>query len=78
MSNHEIKYCPSCNQQFECKVGSINLCQCTTIQLTEPEKQFIEEKFDDCLCVNCLQKIKESFSDEVTTRVAHPSKKYNS
>jgi hypothetical protein len=62
MCQHEEKYCPSCRQKFECKVGSIHLCQCSTIILTEQEKYFIQQQFDDCLCVNCLQKIKEKFS----------------
>ncbi len=63
MSLHEIKYCPSCNQKFECKVGSIYLCQCSTIKLSEKEKNYVENKYSDCLCINCLQKIKVQLSN---------------
>ncbi len=29
-------------------------CQCSYIALTPEEQLYIESKFDDCLCVNCL------------------------
>ncbi len=61
MCHHEQKYCPRCNKSFECKVGSIHLCQCSEIELTVEEKYFIQLKFDDCLCINCLYQLKEIF-----------------
>jgi Cysteine-rich CWC len=61
MCLHEQKYCPRCNLQFECKAGSINLCQCSNIYLNEEEKGFIARQFEDCLCINCLRQLKEKF-----------------
>jgi hypothetical protein len=52
---HEEKHCQKCGQGFECKAGSISQCQCTGIQLTVEERSFIEKKYEDCLCVNCLK-----------------------
>jgi hypothetical protein len=55
MPNHETKKCPRCSRSFECKVGSIAECQCSRLQLTYEERTFIEEKFVDCLCAQCLE-----------------------
>jgi len=61
MEKHETKYCPECQTRFECKVGSILLCQCTSVALTEPERNYLHEKYDDCLCANCMQELKTEF-----------------
>jgi Cysteine-rich CWC len=61
MAKHEEKYCTSCNQLFECKVGSISLCQCNQIELNVGAKQYIQQRFDDCICINCLKKINEKY-----------------
>jgi hypothetical protein len=61
MCLHEQKYCPRCNLQFECKAGSIHLCQCSNIKLSAEEKDFIQQQFEDCLCINCLRQLKETF-----------------
>ncbi|MES1224729.1 MAG: cysteine-rich CWC family protein [Bacteroidota bacterium] len=62
MSLHEQKYCPRCNNAFECKVGNVHECQCSTIKFTEEEKAFVEEKYNDCLCCNCLLELKQSYA----------------
>ncbi len=59
MSNHELHYCPSCQNSFECRVGNIAQCQCFGIELTELQKEWIQNQFDDCLCAACLLKIQE-------------------
>ncbi|AHF16273.1 cysteine-rich CWC family protein [Niabella soli] len=61
MCQHEDKYCPCCKQPFECKVGSILLCQCSQIKLTAAERDFIGEQYDDCLCSKCMLKMKERY-----------------
>jgi Cysteine-rich CWC len=55
MCMHEDKYCPRCKTQFECKAGSIMLCQCSSIQLSAAERAYVESKFEDCLCIDCLR-----------------------
>ncbi len=70
MIKHEIKYCPRCNTPFECKVGSILLCQCSTISLNDDERDYIKQKFDDCLCVNCLKELKiEYHNNELKNKI---------
>jgi hypothetical protein len=54
MNKHEQKYCPRCNQLFECKVGNITQCQCSTIQLTTEQLNYINTKYTDCLCAACM------------------------
>lgn len=49
--------CPRCKKSFECKADSITECQCSTVPLTEKERAFISNKFEGCLCVDCLKEI---------------------
>lgn len=58
MCEHEKKHCPRCNTSFECKVGSILLCQCSAVALTQDERDFISGSFTDCLCAACLKEMK--------------------
>jgi hypothetical protein len=61
MCEHETKYCPRCKTCFECKVGSILLCQCTGVTLTEAERNYLQGKYEDCLCANCMEELKTEF-----------------
>jgi Cysteine-rich CWC len=54
MCLHEHKKCPRCNQFSECKPGSITQCQCFDIKLSVEQKAYIEQRYNDCLCRNCL------------------------
>ncbi|HEX2629873.1 MAG TPA: cysteine-rich CWC family protein [Chitinophagaceae bacterium] len=58
MSNHEIKTCPRCGKSFECKPGNITQCQCAGVVLTDAERSFVAERFNDCLCIDCLRQLK--------------------
>jgi Cysteine-rich CWC len=62
MSLHEQKYCPRCSNAFECKADNVQECQCAAITFTEKEKAFIEERYKDCLCRNCLLELKQHYS----------------
>lgn len=55
MCIHESKTCPRCRNSFECKPGNITQCQCFGISLSIEQKAFIEQRYNDCLCRNCLQ-----------------------
>ncbi|MEP7254329.1 MAG: cysteine-rich CWC family protein [Ferruginibacter sp.] len=61
MYKHDIKTCPRCNRQFECKAGSITQCQCSSINLSAEERIFAEAGYDDCLCINCLHILREEY-----------------
>jgi hypothetical protein len=61
MIKHEDKYCPRCNTVFECKAGSIALCQCSTIKLSVEERVYVESKFEDCLCIDCLVTLQKEY-----------------
>jgi hypothetical protein len=61
MHKHELKNCPRCNSPFECKVGNISHCQCEGIILTLEERSFIETKYQDCLCMDCLKDLKNKY-----------------
>ncbi|SFE41007.1 cysteine-rich CWC family protein [Thermoflexibacter ruber] len=58
MPQHEIKVCPRCQAEFECKLGSIHLCQCTAVRLDESDRTYIREKYEDCLCLACMIALK--------------------
>ncbi|TGM61541.1 cysteine-rich CWC family protein [Leptospira vanthielii] len=57
LPKHEEKICPNCLHIFECKVGSISLCQCTKVTLTLEERDYLAQQFADCLCYQCMEKL---------------------
>jgi len=54
MCQHEIKQCPRCKHDFECKLNNVLHCQCNGISLTEAQREMIADKYRDCLCADCL------------------------
>lgn len=62
MPSHESKNCPRCQVNFECKTGTITECQCSNVFLTESERNYVGELYDDCLCVDCLMELQTEFS----------------
>ncbi|QTE39048.1 cysteine-rich CWC family protein [Mucilaginibacter sp. P25] len=62
MTKHENKHCPRCKEPFECKVGSILLCQCQGISFTDQERDYIRLTYPDCLCRKCLMVMKHEIS----------------
>ena len=57
MPEHEFVSCPRCGRRFECKLGSITICQCSEIQLSAAQREYIAERWDRCLCHHCLLEI---------------------
>ena len=51
---HEEKICPRCQNTFECAVGNITLCSCSTVKLSKATTVFLANSSTDCLCKNCL------------------------
>jgi len=62
MAQHETKTCSRCKQPFECKAGSITLCQCFAVKLSEEERNYLAKQFDDCVCADCLQQLKKEIA----------------
>lgn len=65
MSDHEQVVCPRCNGFFECKAGSISLCQCTVVVLTVDESQYISNLYTDCLCAGCMLEMKKEYNTKL-------------
>jgi len=62
MAKHEIKQCPRCHNDFECKTGSIDLCQCQSVSLDESQTSYIADRYDDCLCASCLEALRSEYN----------------
>jgi len=58
MCQHETKDCPRCGKGFQCKPGNITQCHCFGMSFTHEEKAFIEQRYNDCLCNDCLLQLK--------------------
>ena len=62
MPHHEIKKCPRCNAEFECKTGSILLCQCSKVEMTAEQLEYSNSQYDDCLCLSCLKELRTEYN----------------
>ncbi|HEC18075.1 MAG TPA: hypothetical protein ENI97_01885 [Gammaproteobacteria bacterium] len=70
-AKHERKHCPRCQREFECKAGSILLCQCQTVVLTAEHMEYINALYDDCLCAECLLSLRGEFNNRQHQRRIH-------
>ncbi len=61
MPSHEQKQCPRCERLFECKAGSILLCQCQTVYLTPEHLEYVNLQYHECLCASCLKKVRSEY-----------------
>ncbi|WP_080058502.1 cysteine-rich CWC family protein [Spirosoma aerolatum] len=63
--NENAKYehtaCPRCGRLFECRVGSINLCQCQAVPLTDAQRQYVNSLYQACLCADCLLLLRSEY-----------------
>jgi hypothetical protein len=72
MSNHEQKQCERCNLFFECTPLNISACQCSDIQLNNIERAYIKQRYADCLCLNCLNQLKqEYYTQQINEKIKH-------
>ncbi|WP_345950924.1 MULTISPECIES: cysteine-rich CWC family protein [unclassified Mucilaginibacter] len=60
---HEIIQCDRCRTAFECKANSYTRCQCSAVQLTINEVQYVAELYDGCLCANCLLELQKEYQE---------------
>lgn len=56
-SKHEIKHCPRCGRQFECKVNDVAHCQCSEVTLSNEVREFLTKTYYGCLCKYCLSEL---------------------
>ena len=62
MPKHEIKQCPRCESEFECKTGAILLCQCSKIEMTVEQLEYSSTQYNDCLCLSCLNDLRTEYN----------------
>jgi len=62
MPTHEKKHCARCDAEFECKTGSVLLCQCSKIELSTEQLEYIHAEYEDCLCLSCLNVLRTKFN----------------
>lgn len=62
MPQHEKKQCPRCSSEFECKTGSILLCQCSKIEMSPEQLEYTSTKYDECLCLDCLKELRSEYN----------------
>lgn len=61
MSKHEIIGCERCGARMECKANSFTKCQCSEVQLTLNEMEYIATCYDTCLCADCLLALQQEY-----------------
>jgi len=54
--------CESCGSEFKCEIG-IKGCWCSKVDLTDEVRAELAEKYDDCLCKNCLEGVQAFGND---------------
>lgn len=54
---HEEVHCSRCEASFECKVGDISNCQCSTVKVSGETHEFLAKTHYGCLCKKCLEEL---------------------
>ena len=49
------KTCEKCGTTFECELVT---CWCFEVNLNDEQRKKLSEKFDNCLCPECLKEIR--------------------
>ncbi len=62
-TKHEIISCDRCGARIECKANSYTKCQCSVVQLTINEVQYISENYEGCMCSGCLLELQVEYRD---------------
>lgn len=68
-AKHEEINCDRCGARFECKANAYIKCQCSAVQLTLNETQYISEQYDSCLCANCLLELKQEYANLLNSTI---------
>ncbi len=70
MTKHEIIACERCGNKIECKANSFTKCQCSEVQLTHNEIEFIAESYEGCLCAGCLLELQQTYRQNLDTTIS--------
>ena len=54
--------CPRCGGGFHCGVNDAAPCPCTTVTLDAATQAALRERYDGCLCLRCLQVLRDAAS----------------
>ena len=60
---NELKKCPRCGKEFECKAGSISTCQCQAVELDSRQSDYVAAHYEDCLCLGCLSELRAEYNE---------------
>lgn len=55
-SKFDPKECPRCGKLHIC-TGTVH-CPCFDIEVSESFLEYIAARFDECLCVDCIEELK--------------------
>lgn len=64
MCEHERIPCPRCKEVFECKIGTVLLCQCMSVTIDAGEREYIGKQYDTCLCAGCMKILKSEYQNK--------------
>ncbi|MVN23290.1 cysteine-rich CWC family protein [Mucilaginibacter arboris] len=67
MVKHEIIGCDRCGARIECKANSFTKCQCSEVQLTLNELEYIGDQYEACLCAGCLSILQQEYQGNLAT-----------
>ncbi len=54
-----IDRCPSCGAAFHCGIDDTAPCPCTALTLDAATLADLRQRFNGCLCVDCLRRLAE-------------------
>jgi cysteine-rich CWC protein len=66
--------CESCGNEFTCG-ASLSGCWCAEIKLTDENRAKLRERFSDCLCQNCLERIASEQANYISAQKGSNGKK---
>jgi len=62
-TKHEIISCDRCGTDIECKANAYTKRQCSVVQLSLNEVQYISENYEGCMCAKCLLELQGEYRE---------------
>ena len=57
MSSGTNEFCPRCGKAFPCRADDIAACGCSQITISEAMRERLAERYDRCVCPDCLREL---------------------